>query len=493
MTRQFKSFILVVLVAALTLFPRSAEAFEMAGQMVTWSDFNFVKYVSSSIDHAYFATTEGIILFNKLEQRWEEPLTGTVGLDDRSIIRIWADKFGDKLYLSSDQGYFEYDQFFEKWYPLTELPDFQREFKHISPPQMMFPPPGFLYDDQGILDDPISRKFEFSDVVDDLSGYLWIGTWGMGPARAREAEKRIELMPYGLIQNGVGAIYNDSGLLWIGGPLGFSPRSGLTIFDPDINEFDYIESGLDNFFPPADVNCLTPYKNYMLVGTSHGLFYLNLENDRIDIHVDMSDGLADDNLLSIAAVGDSVFVGTEYGLNMLLGEPPEVAYVWPNEFLNRRVYDLQLVDGELWIAASTGAYRLNLKLGRLQRFQDPQNQLFGEVYDLEIWENKLWFVTNDLIMGLNLKTAETESQRILSTSFRPRKIAVNDRIAAVTADDGVTLFFLDQEPIFDRTFSTEDGLPSNTIYELELDGDYLWVGSDRGLTRFWWNNPNRVD
>ena len=42
-------------------------------------------------------------------------------------------------------------------------------------------------------------------------------------------------------------------------------------------------------------------------------------------------------------------------------------------------------------------------------------------------------------------------------------------------------------------FTTQDGLPSNEIYELLLDGDYLWIGSDRGLTRFLWNDPDRID
>jgi hypothetical protein len=26
-----------------------------------------------------------------------------------------------------------------------------------------------------------------------------------------------------------------------------------------------------------------------------------------------------------------------------------------------------------------------------------------------------------------------------------------------------------------------------------MDDDYIWIGSEKGLTRFWWNNPNRVD
>jgi len=52
---------------------------------------------------------------------------------------------------------------------------------------------------------------------------------------------------------------------------------------------------------------------------------------------------------------------------------------------------------------------------------------------------------------------------------------------------------IDHDPPLEREFTTQDGLPSNEVYELLLDGDYLWIGSDRGLTRFLWNDPDRID
>ena len=466
---------------------------ELPDQVVTWADFNYVRSVSTSIDRAYFATTEGIIVYNKLEQRWEEPLTGSLGLDDRSIMRIWSDRFGDKLYAQTETGYFEYDPFFQKWYELVELPQFENDDADINPPGLMFAPPGFIYENGGILDDPQSRRFELNSIVDDNSGHLWIGTWGMGAAQARSAGKKIDLLPYGLIQNGVGTIFNDSGVLWIGGPVGFSPRSGLTIFDPDRNTFDYIESGLSSFFPAVDINFLAPFGNYMLLGSARGLIYMNRETDRVDLQIDGHDGLADDNVLCLAPTGDSVYVGTEFGLNLVHGDPPKVSNIWPDEFFNHRIYDLLVIEDDLWIASSRGAYRLSLATGRLQKFNDPDNALFGEIYDLELVRGQLWFAANDLILKLDLKTAQTEVHRINTSSFRPRKIAVNDGIAAIATDFGLTIIFHDKDPVYERTFSIDDGLPSNTIYDLELDGDFLWIGSDHGLTRFWWNNPNRID
>jgi hypothetical protein len=38
-------------------------------------------------------------------------------------------------------------------------------------------------------------------------------------------------------------------------------------------------------------------------------------------------------------------------------------------------------------------------------------------------------------------------------------------------------------------YTVNDGLPSNDIKAVKFDGDYLWVGTDLGLTRFWHRHP----
>jgi ligand-binding sensor domain-containing protein len=42
-----------------------------------------------------------------------------------------------------------------------------------------------------------------------------------------------------------------------------------------------------------------------------------------------------------------------------------------------------------------------------------------------------------------------------------------------------------------RTYrlTTDDGLASNYVLSLRFDGDYLWIGTEKGLTRFFWNDP----
>ena len=43
------------------------------------------------------------------------------------------------------------------------------------------------------------------------------------------------------------------------------------------------------------------------------------------------------------------------------------------------------------------------------------------------------------------------------------------------------------------TYTRSDGLADDIAYDIALDGNYIWFGTPRGATRFWWNEPSRID
>jgi ligand-binding sensor domain-containing protein len=475
-------------------FCPTVNAVKLKGQAVTYADFNFVNSVAASMTHVYFATTQGIIRYNKLQERWEEPLTGASGIDNNDVTKVWVDTFDKELYAQTADGLFEYDPLFDRWFPADRLPELDNNSVHVPPPQIMHPPAGFTYAGDGLIIDRFDRRFRLNDIVDDRSGVLWIGTWGYGPARAGRTSSQIELMPYGLLQNRVNALFAQDGLLWVGGAAIFDGfRSGLSVFDPEENRFSHIESGVESDFPAVDINCLDGDDTCIYIGTTDGLFFLDKEQKRIIRRYSVRTGLSDDNVISLELVGDSIYVGTAKGLNVILTVKDSVRVVRPTQFLNEIIYDLEQIDSSLWIASSAGAYRLKLSLGKLQKFRDPNAVLFNSVYDIERYGHDLWFASDDGLIRLNLQTGETEPFRLTNWKVTPRALAVNDTIAAVASDQGLAVIFYKNKKRQVREFTTDDGLASNTVYALLLDGDYLWIGTDRGLTRFLWNNPDRVD
>lgn len=466
---------------------------ELAGQVVTYANFGYVNHVASSLTHTYFATTSGITRYSKIDNRWEEPLTGTIGINHLDVSRIWVDKFDEKLYISTDRGFFELDRLFDRWFPIDGLPDKEFEGIHIRPLQIMYPPNGYVYSPESGLSDFFGRDFVFSDLLDDETGRIWIGTWGLGAFSAGSSSALLEPLDFGLLQNRVDFILNDAGLLWMAGAVTEPGRTGITVFDIDNNTFEYLESGLDRDFPAYDINCLEGNGDRLYIGTNQGLLVMDPQEAQVMREISSRHGLTNDRIISLKAVGDSLFVGTYDGLSLILDDMTDVLQLWPTQFANRAIYDLLLVDSSIWIASSDGVYRINLPQGKLQRFEDPSLFLFGDVYDMVLHGRDLWFVVKDGLLLLDLETAQTESFRSFAALPWRRTVAINDRLAVVAAERGITLIYYTEDPVRIRDITTDDGLPSENVYCLKIEGDFLWIGSDKGLTRFWWNNPNRLD
>ncbi|MFH2048352.1 MAG: hypothetical protein ABIJ12_02810 [bacterium] len=481
-----------IFVMIITFFS-NAYSFYPAGQAVTYSEFNHINYIAVSNTYAYFATTRGIIRYNKAEKYWEDPLTGTDGVDQTDIKKIWVDDFDSRFYAQTSEGYFEYDIMLEKWYSISYVPEVINQSRHIKLPAVLYAPPLFNYDGYyGHLIDPFGRNFLFEDVVEDLQGNLWIGSWGYGAFSSNTSNYYLNPLPYGLIQDRVNAIYDDDGTLLISGAVLNDQRTGITLYNTNKDEFSFIESGIDNLFPSIDINCLAADEYSIYAGTTNGLFIIDKANKTINQQLTSSNGLAYDNIISLLVNNDTLFIGTEYGLSILYNSDSGMVAI-KTSFPEVVIFDMEMVDNSLWLGTSLGAYRLKLKSGKIQKMRDDMAILFSDVIDIERYNQYLWFLSKKGLVKLNIENGEHESFPQVFMSSTANALAVNDTIAAIATENGLAIYFYANKKPFTREFTVDDGLPSNYTYSVMLDGDYLWLGSEMGLTRFYWNNPDRVD
>ena len=89
--------------------------------VVTYGDFNTVNHIAGSMSHVYFATTSGVTRYDKMQDRWMDPLPHH-GLDDDDIQRVWVDVFDQRLLARTSAGLFEYESMRSRWSPVAELP-----------------------------------------------------------------------------------------------------------------------------------------------------------------------------------------------------------------------------------------------------------------------------------------------------------------------------------------------------------------------------------
>lgn len=461
--------------------------------IVTYADFSHIRDIAVSMDHVYFATTEGVVRYDKFSDAWVKPLTGSPGVDYRNIFRIFVDQFDKKLYARTEINSYEYDMMFESWFFTNKIPSLDNSSREVTPSQIMFVPPAYIYTGDGNIQDQTGFEYRINRMIDDGSGEIWLSVWGLGAAKTSSSDI-IEFLPYGLIQNRVNTIFDSDGIILASGDNIGTNRTGISFFDYDNNQFSYKESGLTFEFPDEDITCFEEDNKFYYVGTSGGLTVLDRENLNVVKRITERYGLIDDELLSLEIVKNKLYIGTLNGLQVLSTDTDSLRLVYSNQFKNQEIYDLELTDSTLWIASSVGAFQLHLKTNKLKQFRDPHHIIFNRVFNIKHEGVNLFIASQDGMVRLNLKTGKTTPFISDSHGINYRALAVNEDVAFLSTDFGFTMFYLTETGYSnEREFTTTDGIPSQFIFDLLVDGDFLWIGSDRGLSLFLWNDPDRID
>ncbi len=409
--------------------------------IITYADFSHIRDIAVSINYAYFATSEGVIRYDKFDEAWKEPLTGSPGVDYRNIFKLYVDQFDKKLYARTETNAYEYDILFDSWFFTSDIPVLDNPSTDVAPSPIMYVPPDYIYTGDGYIKDQNGFEYPINKMVDDGSGVKWLSIWGIGAAKTTNSDI-VEFLPYGLIQNRVNKIFDSNGIIVVGGDNAGSRHTGITFFDYENNAFSYKETGLTFEFPDDDITCIEEDENYYYIGTSGGLTILDIETLEVVKRITQRNGLIVDELLSLKKVKNKLYIGTLNGLQILTPDNDSLKLVYSNQFKNQEIFDLELTDSTLWIASAVGAYQLNLETNKLQKFQDPHQLIFSRAYNIEHYNENLFIASQNGMIRLNLKTGKTTPYISTSHGAHYRALAVNDTVAFISTDFGFTMFYL---------------------------------------------------
>ncbi|MCP3961446.1 MAG: hypothetical protein GY719_26680 [bacterium] len=284
-------------------------------------------------------------------------------------------------------------------------------------------------------------------ILEDREGNLWIGSYGLGLTRLRDTPITTDSTRWGLPNDRVATVYGDrEGNLWIG-----TRGSGLT----------RLESG-------GSVTYTT------------------------------DDGLASNVVNSIHQRRDaSLVVGTDAGWSWWV--PPE-GDQWGQggRFATPDVSELSLPyfpevyvieedrRGRLWLGTESAGL-LALDADRIVTFSMSQGLPHNTVWALfEDRRHDLWIGTNGGLAKLSLgpdaelKDAEVTSRQLPSVSATTFYEDSEGTLWIGTWANGL-LRYRQGEFV---SYSSEDGLPSSTIYQIvEDDQAHLWLLLDLGIAR----------
>jgi len=479
---------------------------------LTIGSYTDITAITATDYYAYFGSSSGILRYDILNHEFIEPLGFDNGLSGTTIRRLAASFDDEKLWVETDLGVYLYERVFGYWTQESGFPALQTGGSYVSPEPIHNSPFGFTYFPDGILMDKAGRQYVTDPIYQDKSGYLWLGVRNFGPARSEVNGGDLEFLTFGLLENDVSALYRIGDTLLVGGYLQGSTRAGLTEIDLNTGIFDYVEQGVTQNFPENDVLSLGESNKALLVGSPLGLYEISKKDHSLLGHYDRFSGLPGTQVNASFGFGDTILVATEFGLGVLYGDSTGVVALRRNILEGRRVYCLEPVypggrrkpplssrvrPRYVWIGSEKGAYRLNVRTFKLKKLTDPELILDGPVRRIRIVGSNLWLLARDGLVRINVQTGKSESFPEVNRFTDHTSFAVNERLIAIGTQSGLALIPFQvkngkRKQSTTIRFTTNDGLPSNYISSVEFVGDFLWIGSARGLSRFWWNDPARV-
>jgi ligand-binding sensor domain-containing protein len=493
------SAIFLVLILWLGIEDGYAKGRYRPGDWVSYTNFRYVTSIAYDHDHVYFGTTGGILRLNRYRETWEFPFTTSDGMIDSRVRRLAYDPSKDELWADTYSGTAMYQPTFEEWYGggvfPAELVQSEEGRLNLTDLFMEF---GYTYVSEGYILGPQLRRFDFTAHLQDNWQNLWIGTWGLGPGLIKLRNYDLTLKRFGLFSRDVQAVCLDGDDIWFGGAGDEDGRQGITRYDTRSEEWSYYEAPFVSGLPSAEVTAISADDNFVWFGTNQGLVRYERHSDSFTRFSTFS-GLENDLVSCLEATDDGLWVGTIAGVNLLElkggnRDSLNLRGLPKGERLsNLHMYDIKRDTNYVWLATELGILLRSNMGGAWQSFLIPDGQLSGVVTAIETWDKEVWFASPRGVLLFELE-GEKSTVYIPPGTIPERgiiKLAVNgDRVFMGT---NIGLYELDKKSGVFIHFTSQDGLLDDQVQTLALDGDYIWCGTPKGVTKFYWNNPSRLD
>lgn len=238
---------------------------------------------------------------------------------------------------------------------------------------------------------------------------------------------------------------------------------------------DYISC----IFQDSNKNMWLGIRNFGVVKMQNG----KMINYRLNIH-DLSNSIADNDVQAICedAAGD-IFFGTKSGLS-ILSNGKFSNYTTRNGLPENNIYSIiRSANNTMWIATSNGL--CSFKNGVITTLQQINNIKTdrGNIPLYQIFQDgkaTFWMATES-------GAIEYTNNKVIR--FNKSNGFTDKRVTSILEDSKGTIWFGTDEGLFAYSggkFSpvNEDmGLASNKIYLLLLNGDQLWIGTNKGLDK----------
>ncbi len=463
------------------------------GDWVSFTNTRYVTGIARGFNTIYFATTGGILRYDKAFDEWLDPLTVSDGMPDNRVRRIAVDRLTDDIWVDTPSGASYYNPGFQDWSTIANFPTEKLQPSGISTAQLpqFFVPPGYSYFSPGILTDREMAQFRITQILEDDNDIAWMGIWGIGPAKGDLAIYDLAVMPQGIYDDDVAAMDSDGDDFWfLGGGDGLPGT--ITAYDRSQSEWEYFDSRLDRGINSDQYYAIAHDAKSVWIGTERGLVRMDRKS-RTFRSYGQFDGISGERVTALLPVKNNLIIGTDRGVSVFDIRRDSIYDANTDIMLPRVIYDFAQGDSIIYAATDIGVLSLVWGGSEWRRLLLDSPHLRTGVYQIQVVDSLLYAVGEDGVVVVNLKN-------LASTIFDRNAVFRNADLTALLVHDNVIwaggasgLYRYNSRKDNWYRYTPNDGLIGIRVRSIIADGDFVWIGTDRGVSRFRWNDFDRSD
>lgn len=340
------------------------------------------------------------------------------------------------------------------------------------------------------------EKYRITFQYQDRFGMTYFGTNSNLLAVGRTVGKFLKPYKVSPLKKEVTSIFYNGKELVVGSKVPNRNLKGFSVFNYNSNTWSYFDSREDYGIREDRALRINKINNRYFFGTLNGLVTYDPGTNYWN-QLTLASGLADEEINDIIKVGSEVWLLTVRGISAVtLNGSLVLSKNLRKDFRDKEFYEAVESKDKVWLASSSGIFIYDKKDKTFELFtkfgQRTIKPSYNPVKNLAINKNHLFWNNDVGIFKMDLKTRQVD---ILPLKNYPLGEGIRDILV-----DSENLWLATNEGLFEFEFKSqrwfhytkEDGLPSNNLFCLVWDLDFIKIGSDNGITNFYWNNPRRI-
>ncbi len=454
-----------------------------------WESITVTRYVRSVAPGPRYVgvgTTGGFLLYDRLGDRWCNPLTRADGLPENSV---------DRVAVGSGGGFVVYGR---RWVGLVEpstrrllpdpFPQAQPPGERAELPKNLFAGPEYQYLSDGRVVGPSGVTVPVMDAAGDDAAGLWIATWGLGVGRADLYTLSLKMEPYGLWSSDVRALAIGANRLVAGGLGDAWSVGGITEWRMSEDRWSYVLAYDTPGLLSDRVAGLAMAGEELWAAVEGGVARRTADGRWRTWTV--QDGIPDGRTTTVAVGSGAAWVGTMRGAAAVAGDSVSVLPLSTGGI----VRDVAVGAGGVWWATDFGAhvYRGRWPDGTFFRLEHPQGRLDGQVDAVGTYGNEVWWVNDRGVVAY-----DADSRTWLET---PRLGPLHPGEATDIALDSANVWIATTGGLWRlirevgrwHHYDEADGLIDRRVWSVAISGDEAWFGTAEGISRFDWTLRRRT-